>query len=206
MKFENTEVAGLRSAIHGMRNPLSSWSKSDSYTSEDGTFILGDADKALAQRLIKAGSEHRKFLRQIYVSVDISAPALLMSEIDTYKVGTVRNSTSFMHKGVAHPFTLSDFELSENHDMAYWDYVLEQLNYLRDKYLETKDYNYFLQIREILPMSYIYRSTWTANYEVVRSIVIQRRHHRLPIWQDFIAWSKELPYSEELIWCGVDDE
>lgn len=206
MKFENTEVAGFRSAIRAMRNPLASWSKSDSYTSEDGTFILGDADKALAQRLIKAGSEHRKFLRQIYVAADITAPAYYMSEFDTYKIGTTRNSTSFMHKGTSKPFTLDDFELSENPTMEYWDAVIRCLNIFREEYLRTKDYSLFVKIREMLPMAYIYRSTWTANYEVVRNIVIQRRHHRLPIWQDFIKWSKELPYSEELIWCGVDDE
>lgn len=204
MKFEHTDVAGLGGAIRSMRNALSSWSRSDSYTTGQLEFVLGENDKDLAQRLIKAGSEHRKFLRSIYVSVDISAPQYLWAELDTYKVGTVRNSCSFMHKGVAHPFTLSDFELSENHDMDYWEAVLEQLNYLRDKYLETKDYNYFLQIREILPMSYIYKATWTANYEVVRSIVLQRRNHKLPIWQDFMAWTHDLPYAEELIWFGVD--
>lgn len=417
MKFENTEVAGFRSAIRAMRNPLASWSKSDSYTSEDGTFILGDADKALAQRLIKAGSEHRKFLRQIYVAADITAPAYYMSEFDTYKIGTTRNSTSFMHKGVSKPFEVEDFgfhderlfailttrdkqkdpipyypyetdeykvfvggngreyevyrngkimmrpfsytdtmgrhreypyeetkptinkggylycnlggrkgrsrwqvhrlvatmwipnpngyatidhingnkkdnsvenlewvtleenirrgyetgllgqpdirknyrvwknsiklnpyernrlraeykegaslkELSEKYglevsgvwalvhhyhpyspnvdlfeDAWHIEQTLKYLNHLREKYLETKDYKYFLELRQCLPQAYLYTSTVSMNYEVVRSMVLQRKNHRLPEWNtDFIAWSKELPYSEELIWCGVEDD
>ena len=406
MKFENTEVWGFEHAIRGMRNPLESWSKSDSgcklYCSVEGVcvekscsydncngcttteYIIGKNDLELMQKLIKAGSEHRKFLRQIFVSVDITAPAYFMAELDTYKIGTTRNSSSFQHKGTSKRFEIDDFEvddkikevlriknnefsdlfysyetdefkiyttengrqykvykngrvfalpfsytdtmgrtrefpekecvpsktrtgyfelnlggrnsekwllhrlvayvwldnpnnfrtvdhkdgnkanncvenlewvtleenikrewdnfegfdlqkkyknwkissklnpadrlqikdlhskgfsqkqLSENRELFehcwYWEQILDTLNVLRDKYLETKDYKYFRCIRQLLPQSYLYHSTITMNYENVLNMVHQRKNHKLTEWsKSFIEWARTLPYAQELI-------
>lgn len=194
MKFENTEVFNIKGALHGMRAPMNSYSKSDTTAVE-----IGSNDMDLAQRLIKGGSEHRKFLRAIYVSVDITAPQYWFAEFDTYKVGTTRNSSSFMHKGVAKPFEIEDFAV-DNPDDVFWGMTINHLNELRDQYLATKDYEIFRQIRQLLPMGYLYRSTVTMNYEVIRTMYHQRKNHRLKEWsEDFVAWVKTLPYAEELI-------
>lgn len=409
MKFEHTEVWGFAHAIRGCRNPLESWDKSDSYWANDEysleSYVLGKNDLELMQRLIKAGSEHRKFLRQIFVSVDITAPSYFMAELDTYKIGTTRNSTSMQHKGTSHRYTVDDFELeeqikdvlrikekeypdlfypyetteykiytcengrqyevykngkifalpfsytdtkgrtryfekrevipsktrtgyfeiniggrncerwllhrlvayvwldnpnnyttvdhldgnkannsvenlewvsreenirrewenfkgfdlqkcyknwkisskvnpaerlkirdlwengvsqkeianmfeikqaqvsvicrdvnstSENKELFehcwYWERLIESLNVLRDKYLETKDYKYFRLIRQLMPMSYLYKSTITMNYENVLNMIHHRSHHKLTEWSvDFINWAKTLPYANELL-------
>ena len=195
---------------------------------------IGPEDMKLAQTLIKAGPEHRKFLRQIFVSVDITAPMYFWSELDTYKVATVANSTSKMHKLTSKPITLDCFETDDFHpDLVYYslpefatagvdgentvgmlsDLIIEQLEFLRTKYLETKDKKYWKELVRWLPESYLQKRTWTANYETIRSICSpgQRRFHKLNEWggQDdpeltnFIAWARKLPYAQYLIF---DDE
>lgn len=216
MKFENTEVFNFEGALRGMRNPKNSWNKSDSqYCLPDERMLptaccgedvnwtpyqIGENDMKLAKTLTTAGPEHGKFLRMIFVSVDITAPMFWDAELDTYKIGTVRDSCSFMHKGVSKPFEISDFDTCGGDTDAVWDVVINNLNELRDKYLETKDEKYFQMIRAILPAGYNYKFTWTANYAVLRTIYFQRRNHRLPHWHDFCDWIKRLPYSE-LITC-----
>ena len=231
MKFENTAVFNLEGALRSMRNPLNSWAKSDShyclpnecvtckycdyqdaknepYNWEacvkyvDWTpYRIGENDIDLAQRLIKGGPVHAKFMRAIGVNVDITAPTFWIHELDTYKVGTVRNSCSFMHKGTSKPFELSDFELcTENDsDIAKWNATLISLNDKRDEYLKSKDKKTFEQLRSMLPMGYNYKFTWTANYEVLRNIYHWRKTHRLSQWQEFCSWIETLPYAKELI-------
>lgn len=197
------DISGFRAAIRGMRNAMASWDKSDSRFVNDSLFEIGKNDLDLACRLIKGGTEHRKFLRMINVSFDITAPVYWMAEFDTYKVGTTRNSTSFMHKGTSKPFELSDFEIDEESAGAevglYWNNLIDTLNKLRDKYLETKDYEYFRTIRQILPMSYKYTSTISLNYEVLLTIYKQRHNHRLSEWHTFCDWIETLPYMKNFI-------
>lgn len=168
-------------------------------------YVIGPADIDLAQRMIRADGNsvgsNSKFLRQIFVSMDITAPAFWCAELDTYKVGTTRNSCSFMHKGVSKPFERSDFSVEQCDECSLFvvDDVIKKLNALRDKYLETKDPQIFLTIRQILPMGYNYKFTWTANYAVLRNIYFQRRNHRLPEWRAFCDNLKEFPYGKELI-------
>lgn len=189
MKFENTRVYNIDMAIRGMRNSHESWDRSDSNGDE-----IGKADMVLAQKLIKAGSEHRKFLRQIFVSVEITAPMYYWAEFDTYKVGVTRNSTSLMHRAMEKEFTTKDFAIDDMSD----DGVIQQLNNLRKKYIETKDIKFFWAIRQWLPASYLYMSTVTMNYENVLNMVHQRKNHRLIEWSvDFIEWVKDLPYAKE---------
>lgn len=222
MKFEHTEVFNIEGAIRGMRNPLNSWDKSDSYyeteidpfTTDEcrlGEIIIGEKDLDLAQRLIKGGSEHRKFMRQIFVSVDITAPLYWWKEMSTYKIGTTANSTSTMHKLAATPITIDCFEMDDC-DIDFYStrldehsilnracFIIETCELLRQKYLETKDKRYWKELIRLLPESWLQTRTWTANYEVVRNIVHQRQGHRLSEWQSFIDWAHTLPYAEELI-------
>lgn len=191
MKIENVEVYGIDAAVRSMRNPMNSWDKNDTVDGE-----LGPNDLKLATRLVGAGTEHRKFLRSIYVTVDLTLPQYICAELDTYKVGTVRNSCSFMHKGVSKKFEIDDFTTDRPEDLTV---IIEMLNHLRDLYLKTKDYKYFRRIRQILPMGYNYKFTWTANYEVLLSIYFQRRNHRLKEWHPFCDWIKELPYMQDFI-------
>ena len=197
------DISGFRAAIRGMRNAMASWDKSDSRFVSDSLFEIGENDLDLACRLIKGGTEHRKFLRMINVSFDITAPVYWMAEFDTYKVGTTRNSTSFMHKGTSKPFELSDFEIDEESTGVevglYWNNLIDTLNKLRDEYLETKDYEYFRTIRQILPMSYKYTSTISLNYEVLLTIYKQRHNHRLSEWHTFCDWIETLPYMKNFI-------
>ena len=206
MKFKNTQVYNIDGALRAMRNPLESWDKSDSCwisVNQNEEYVIGKNDMKLAQKLIRAGSEHRKFMRQIFVSVDITAPAYFFAELDTYKVGTTRNSTSFMHKGVSKPFTLDDFEL-DCPDCTI-KFVIDELNKLRDLYLESKDYSYFRRIRQLLPQSYLYTSTVAMNYENLFNICNQRENHRLVEWsRDFIDWAKTLPYTKDLIFLDIE--
>ena len=224
VSINRTDISGFRAALHGMRNAMSSWYKSDtkfggiyeeqwfdSVTLPDNSVVklsdeyleIGENDLDLACRLIKGGTEHRKFLRMINVSFDITAPVYWMAEFDTYKVGTTRNSTSFMHKGTSKPFELSDFEIDEESAGAevglYWNNLIDTLNKLRDEYLETKDYEYFRTIRQILPMSYKYTSTISLNYEVLLTIYKQRHNHRLSEWHTFCDWIETLPYMKNFI-------
>ena len=188
--------------------------------------FIGPQDMKLAQTLIKAGPEHRKFLRQIFVSVDITAPLYWWKEMDQYKIGTVTDSTSTMHKLTSKSITLESFEIEDfNQEIVYYevpgaqndigmfaDFMIEQLEFLRQKYLETKDKRYWKELVRWLPESWLQTRTWSANYEVVRSICQQRRNHKLNEWagkddpskNNFIKWAREeLPYAQYLIF---DDE
>lgn len=259
MKFENTYVSNFEGAFRGMRNPLNSWSRSDSrhgigdtektlnacsyvtdcymatgypelergsakfleayteinlkldingiirHTNNCNEYsFIGPNDMDLAKRLIKAGPEHRKFLRQIQVSVDMTAPLYVFKEFDTYKVGTTANSTSTMHKITSKPITLDCFEIDDFEPIAdYNEFVISQLiPYLEDlraKYLETKDKKYWKELVRWLPNGWLQTRTITMNYEIIRSICKQREGHKLTEWKAFIKWASTLPYAEDLI-------
>ena len=234
MKFENTRVYNFENALRGMRNPLNSWAKSDSefgimpndmvkddvklWIDDDERYceyaVIGPNDMDLARRLINGGTEHRKFLRQIFVSVDITAPLYWYKEFDTYKVATAANSTSTMHKIASAPITLDCFEIGDYEpDLVYHvsdlgecavgelvELILEHLELLRQKYLETKDKRYWKELIRWLPEGWNQTRTWTANYEVLRSMYHQREHHKLCEWsEDFCKWVESLPYAKELI-------
>ncbi len=217
MKFEYTETWGIENALRGMRNPLKSWDKSDSYyDTETNMFTIGVEDLRLAQTLIKAGTEHRKFLRQIFVSVDITAPLYWWKEFDTYKVGTVANSTSTMHKIATEEITIKDFEISDLQaglDMntyrgeqsleEFYCNIINGLEILRKKYLLTKDKKYWKELIRWLPESWLQTRTVTMNYENILSITNQRKGHKLSEWHDFINWANALPYVNQLINNGL---
>ncbi len=211
IKFENTEVFGWEAAIRGMRNPMNSWDKSDScYLAEtirEGkqpniVYSIGKNDMDLMKRLRKAGTDHRKYLRMITVSVDITAPRYWWLEYDTYKVGTVANSCSTMHKIHAKEFTLYDFSFNrlDYDSIGMLSDVIEHLNYNRKKYLETKDKKYWWQMIQLLPQSYNQKRTIMLNYEVLNNMYRSRKNHKLDEWTTgFCEWVKTLPYAEELI-------
>lgn len=218
IKFEKTEIFNFEGALRGMRNPLNSWDKSDSFMSYDYTSLdrhedryeiveIGPNDLNLAQRLIKAGPDHRKFLRQIFVSVDITAPLYWWKEFDTYKVATVANSCSTMHKIHSKPIELSDFSIDdfyiEDDGISLRDCfinVVADCESLRLKYLETKDKKYWRGLIQLLPESYNQKRTVTLNYETLRNIYGSRRNHKLDEWSiGFMEWIDSLPYAEELI-------
>lgn len=206
MKFENTSVYNIYNAILGARNPMNSWDRSDSvfngYKGKIENTEIGENDLKLAQSLIKAGSEHRKFLRQIFVSVDITAPLFFFKEMDTYKVGTVANSTSTMHKLASTPITKDCFECSD----LMWSDVIERLEETRRRYLRTKNKDDWKELIVNLPESWLQKRTVTMNYENVLNMVHQRRNHKLTEWsKSFIEWAKTLPYAEELIFVGGVD-
>lgn len=214
MKFENIEVWGFEHAIRGMRNPMNSWEKSDSYYGNNETglesYVIGENDMKLMKTLIKAGPEHRKFLRQIFISVDITAPLYWWKEFDTYKVGTVANSCSTMHKLKDTPITRNCFEMSGHEDIPmvlnafgetddFWYWLIEALEYLRQKYLKTKDKKYWYELIRMLPESWLQKRTVTMSYENVANMYSQRMNHKLTEWsKDFIQWADSLPYFKEL--------
>ena len=240
LKIENTEVLGWEAAIRGMRNPMNSWEKSDSYVGFGDVFCcdcgckdmepcgqkcldLGTNDLDLMTRLRNAGTDHRKFMRMIVVYCDITAPLYWWKEFDTYKVGTVANSCSTMHKIAAKEFTLEDF----SHEHLFDDYSLEDqltygcsdtgddnfcytskdalqvicdiLNHHRFMYLETKDKKYWWQMIQLLPSSYNQRRTVMLNYEVLANIYKSRRNHKLDEWRELCAWIEGLPYAELIV-------
>ena len=220
MKFEQTQVFNFEGALRGMRNPLNSWAKSDSTIywryGEQPFFHIGENDMNLAKRLIAGGTEHRKFLRQIMVSVDITAPLYWWKEFDTYKVGTTANSTSTMHKLASTPITLDCLETDDYcPDLVYFthdgdtltDYtisditsnIIEDLEALRQKYNETGDKRYWKELIRLLPNGWLQTRTITMNYENLRSMYHQREHHKLTEWHSFCDWVKTLPYAQELI-------
>ena len=212
IKIENIETFGWEAAIRGMRNPLNSWSKNDSSWS-DTTFSLGPNDFDLAYRLIKAGPEHRKFLRMIYVSMDITAPLYLFKEADTYKVGTVANSCSTMHRLHIKRFCREDFSIehlencNEEHWMVCMDNVISSLNVAREKYLETKDKKYWWQMIQLLPSSYNQLRTFDCNYEVILTILKQRKGHKLDEWHEFRRiMFEELPYIKQFYTAMTNDK
>lgn len=262
MKFERTEVWGFEHALRGMRNPLNSWDKGDSFVKivpddrykyikdepfsecatvgkwhgkdvyvlkEDGEYCIvahiGDNDMKLAKKLITGGSEHRKFLRQIVVAVDITAPLYWWKEFDTYKVGTVANSTSTMHKLATTPITMDCFELDDYEgglelsiDGIYGfescrinETLIEGLEFLRKAYLETKDKRYWKELIRWLPEGWLQTRTITLNYENLFTIYNQRKNHKLNEWsgldnpenENFISWMLKLPYMREFL--GIED-
>ena len=229
LKIENVEVMGWEAAIRGMRNPKNSWEKSDSGICPNGTefgycyldhrkycprrntddpaFCIGPKDLDLMTRLRNAGTDHRKFMRMITVYLDITAPLYWWKEFDTYKVGTVANSCSTMHKIHAKEFTLEDFShehLLEGSDVEWGDvvgksvleHVIFSLNVYRGLYLSTKDKKYWWQMIQLLPSSYNQRRTVMLNYEVLANIYKSRRNHKLDEWHTFCDWVESLPYSE----------
>lgn len=252
IKIENTDVHGFEAAIRGMRNPMNSWDKSDSgycegrsarcdncpiapddyvpchaaLSKEGKLYVVGEKDFTLMKQLVRAGSDHSKFMRMITVTCDITAPMYWWKEMDTYKVGTVRNSCSTMHKIMSKPFELNDF--SHEHLVTSAKELLvttiEALNNVREAYL-TFDKNeeilrhqldlpvtatrekcikqIWWQVIQLLPSSYNQRATWQANYAVLRNIYHARKNHKLDCWREFCSWVETLPYAKELI-CDVD--
>lgn len=218
IKLENTEVFGWEAAIRGMRNPHNSWDKSDTYydLEEDPSPInpndwfivrIGPNDLKLMRNLAKAGTDHSKFARMINVTVDITAPLYWWKEFDTYKVGTVANSCSTMHKIHAKEFILEDFShehLLEKEDDMSWsaknilDEVIMGLNHYRKKYLYTKDKRYWWQMIQLLPTSYNQKRTVQLNYQVLWNIYRARKNHKLDEWREFCKWIENLPYFKEI--------
>lgn len=201
IKLERTSVMNLENAIRGARNPMNSWSKSDSYYEKDGSYVLGENDLSLAVRLCKSGSDHRKFIRQIFVSVDITAPLYWWKEYDTYKVATVANSTSTMHRIHSKPFSLDDFSCDKMSDKARekMAQLIEYLEGLRRHYVQTKDKQDWLDIIQLLPSSYNQMRTCTLNYETLINIYHARKNHKLEEWHHVCNWIETLPYAKELI-------
>ena len=237
MKFKNTEVWGFKHALRGMRNPMNSWDKSDTEFSEaidnieyypsPGVILtmttnplkIGENDMKLCKKLIAGGTEHRKFLRQIFVSVDITAPLFWWKEFDTYKVGTVANSTSTMHKLATTPITLDCFEIDDlNEDIGivsatHYDVkqltesLILSLEELRKQYLTTQDKRYWKELIRWLPEGWLQTRTVTLNYENLLTIYRQRKNHKLNEWsgkdnnklENFIGWMLDLPYMKEFI-------
>lgn len=198
---ERTSVMNMENAIRGARNPMNSWERMDSYYDENGSYVLGPNDLGLAKRLRKAGSDHRKYIRQILVSVDVTAPLYWWKEYDTYKVATVANSTSTMHKIHGKAFSLDDF--SHDHmtagTLAFMEAVVAELEAIRNRYLETKSREDWYDMIQLLPSSYNQMRTCTMNYETLINIYHARKNHKLAEWHTFCNWIMTLPYAKELI-------
>ena len=199
--IERTSVMNFENAIRGARNPMNRWNRMDSFYDEQGNFIMGPNDLNLAQRLARAGSDHRKFIRQIFVSVDFTAPLYWWKEYDTYKVATVANSTSTMHKIASKPFTLDDFSHERMNTQAQeaLAHTVSVLEDLRKDYLETKDKETWYSMIQLLPSSYHQMRTCTLNYETLMNIYYARRNHKLDEWHTVCDWIASLPYAKELI-------
>ena len=209
IKIINIFVMNFENAIRGARNPMNSWGRMDSYYDEEGNYILGDNDLSLASRLAKAGSDHRKYLRQVIVSLDISAPLYWWKEFDTYKVGTVANSCSTMHKIQAKEFTREDFscEKMSEEGLKLLDSVIAFMERERIAFIETKDKAHWHNMIQTLPTSYNQLRTVTLNYEVLINIYRARRYHKLDEWKTLCAEIEKLPYAKELIMLReLDDE
>lgn len=232
IKIENIKVYGWDAAIRGMRNPMNSWKKSDSIIDDIGLVEIGTNDLKLMKSLVKAGADHRKFMRMINVTMDITAPLYWWKEYDVYKVGTVTNSCSTMHKITDKEFAIDDF--SHEHLWGAWDIeipesevdtdcwvenklnelvlpfdileaTIQMLNKARELYRHTKDKKYWWQMIQLLPSSYNQKRTVMLNYEVLSNIYKSRRNHKLDEWVKFCKWIETLPYSE-LITGGDNDE
>ena len=218
LTIENAQAFGFQAAIRGMRNPKNSWAKGDSTfelsTDESGVQMidLGPADLKLATALANSGQDHGKFLRMIHVQLDVTAPLYWWKEADQYKVGTVTDSCSTMHKIAAKEFTIDDFShehlgyscCTENefdNPMNTLEQVIIVLNGCRDKYIATSNKFWWWQLIQLLPSSYNQRRTWDLNYTVLRNIYHARRNHKLDEWHTLCNWIETLPYAEELI-CG----
>ena len=199
---DRSAVMNFEGAIRGARNPMNSWHKMDSYYDENGNYVLGPNDLDLAKRLAHAGSDHRKFLRQIFVTVDITAPLYWWKEFDTYKVGTTANSTSTMHKIHAKEFTREDFSCDRMDEggLALLDTVIAYLESERQKFLADKDNKQaWHNMIQTLPTSYNQMRTVTLNYENLINMYYARRNHKLAEWHVLCDWITSLPYAQELI-------
>lgn len=220
IKFEHISVFNFENAFRGLRNPLNSWNKSSSKyclpnmccnclkcNCDDNDNInwtpyqICDEDLDLAVRLVHGGSEHRKFLRQIFVSVDITAPLYWWKQFDTYKIATVSNSTSTMHKIHSKPFGTDDFSYEDMSDsgLETLSNIIDALNTARNIYLENKSKNYWFDMIKLLPESYNQKRTITMNYENILTMCKQRKGHKLKEWETFIQWANELPYAKYLL-------
>lgn len=226
IKVENITVYNFGGAIRGMRQPMKSHHKSDSrYCPEESRFVIGKNDLDLMHRLYKAGDEHAKFLRQIFICMDVTAPDYYFKEFSTYKIGVTENSTSTMHRIHSKEFTLDDFSYEhlfnrdncsfvddENNDYVFYnnefadtsldvlEYVIEALNTYRKKFITSKDKKYWWQMIQLLPMSYNYTRTVTMNYQNVINMINQRSNHKLDEWREFCDILKELPYIKEIMY------
>jgi len=201
ISLEKTAVMNFENAVRGARNPFNSWDKIDSFYDETGEYVLGPNDLGLVKRLCSAGSDHRKFIRQIFVSVDITAPLYWWKEFDTYKVGTVANSTSTMHKLHSRPFSADDFShdhLSEN-GMRILYTLMDELESIRRRFMEKKDKADWYDLIQLLPSSYNQIRTVTMNYENLINMYYARKNHKLAEWHDFCGWVKTLPYAADMI-------
>ena len=210
IKIENVDVFGWGAAIRGMRNPMNSWDKSDTEFMWDslGYIKVGESDLKLMKNLSKAGDDHGKFLRMINVTLDITAPLYWWKEFDTYKVGTVANSCSTMHKIHAKEFELDDFShehlyeqencFIEDSPLTLLESIVISLNGQRKLFLETKDKKYWWQMIQLLPSSYNQKRTVQLNYQVLKNMYRARKHHKLDEWREFCAWCETLPYFKEI--------
>lgn len=201
IKIEKTSVMNMENAIRGARNPLNSWAKMDSGYDAEGNFVLGPNDLSLAHRLAVSGSDHRKYLRMIFVCVDVTAPLYWWKEYDTYKVGTVANSTSTMHKIHSKPFSRDDFSCDRMSEraLACLDVTIDCLEKTRLEYVETKERQLWDDLIQLLPSSYNQTRTLTMNYENLINMYYARKNHKLPEWHEFCHWIEELPYAKDLI-------
>ena len=207
MKFEHASVYNFENVVRAVRHPLESYDKSDSYWNEDGKFVIGEKDLKLMKNLINAAvhdksNSHSKFLRQIMVSVDVTAPIFLWKEVDQYRVGVTTNSTSTMHKLASTPITMECFELDDYSDMHKPNFLqpfIGALEELRQLYNSRGDKKYWKELIRWLPEGWLQTRTVTLNYQVLRQMYFDRRDHRLTEWHQFCDWIKTLPYAEDLI-------
>ena len=214
IKIENIEVFNFEGAFRGLRNPMNSWNKSDSYIDAlTNKYIVGENDLKLAQRMIGAGTDESKFMRQIFISMDITAPLYWWKEADTYKIATVSNSCSTMHKITSSEITEENYSFDPEPDKPLTDlptndYVrildiknraVADVEWLRKKYNETKDKRYWRLLIQINPDGWLQKRTWTGNYQNLRNMYFARQHHKLQEWEDFCKIIEELPYGKELI-------
>lgn len=201
LTLKNTSVMNFENAIRGARNPMNSWGRMDSHTEPDGSFVFGPNDLDLAMRLAKAGSDHRKYMRMIFVSVDVTAPLYWWKEYDTYKVATVANSTSTMHKIHSKPFSMDDFSCDHMTDgtKKFMETVVAELENIRLRFKETKSKEDWYDMIQLLPSSYNQMRTCTFNYETLINIYRARKNHKLAEWHTFCDWIETLPYAEQLI-------
>lgn len=211
IKIENIEVFNFEGAFRGLRNPMNSWNKSDSYIDAlTNKYIVGENDLKLAQRMIGAGTDESKFMRQIFISMDITAPLYLHKELDTYKVATVANSCSTMHKITSSPITKECFSFDNENltKLETEEYlkckdimknIVQSCEWLRQQYLKTKDKRYWRELIQILPCGWNQKRTWTGNYQNLRNMYFARKNHKLIEWRQFCQIIEQLPYGKELI-------
>ena len=200
IKIECVDIFGWEATVRGMRNPMNSWGKSDSFWS-DGFYIIGPDDLGLATELANAGHDHGKFLRMLHVQMDITAPLYWWKQADTYKVGVTTNSCSTMHKIHAKEFGVEDFSTEHLSPLSFsvLRNIIRVMNLEREHYIACKDKDCWWQMIQLLPSSYNQKRTWDGNYAVLRAVYHARKNHKLDEWQEFCRWVEGLPYAKELI-------